>query len=61
MTRKHKRPTKSRVVRARADCQSCGWGRMGKNALGLAARHHDDTGHRVVARQEIEVTYGHAL
>lgn len=30
-----------------AVCQDCGWATRGKNGLGLAAQHHDRTGHTV--------------
>lgn len=29
------------------ECQDCGWKTAGRNGLGLAARHHDRTGHTV--------------
>lgn len=31
---------------------------MGKNAMALAARHHDSTGHETWAVQELFVRYG---
>lgn len=30
-----------------AKCRGCGWGVYGKNGLGLAAQHHDRTGHSI--------------
>jgi len=30
-----------------AKCRDCGWQSSGKNALGIAAQHHDRTGHSV--------------
>lgn len=35
----------------------CGWEREGKNALGLAAQHHDKTGHSVRVEVEGMVSY----
>lgn len=45
----------------RAGCTVCHgsaahW--LGRNAAGVAARHHDATGHRTWADQSIRTTYG---
>lgn len=52
------RPTKSTVSELVAKCEECGWTSIDKNGLGLAARHHDHSGHRVRTLQTIEVIYG---
>lgn len=36
----------------------CGWTYDGRNGLGLAAQHHDRTGHEVQVEQTICVIYG---
>jgi hypothetical protein len=42
-----------------AECQDCGWqGSNYKNALALAAQHHDRTGHTVLWEQLISGVYG---
>lgn len=35
-------------------CEECGWRTEGKNGLGVAAQHHDRTGHSV----RVEVSGG---
>lgn len=44
--------------RATAECQDCAWRSSGRNAQGIAARHHDSRGHLVVVHVETEITYG---
>ena len=38
-------------------CQDCGWETYGKNGLGIAAQHHDRTGHTVTIDVEGQVKY----
>ena len=38
-------------------CQDCGWAVQGKNGLGVAAQHHDRTGHTVHVDVEGVVQY----
>jgi len=45
------------VVEATADCQDCDWEAYRRNALGLAAQHHDRTGHHVIATETWSVQY----
>jgi len=44
----------------RAECREpgCGWTAYRRNALGIAARHHDTTGHTVRVEIERVVYYG---
>ncbi|MNJ44881.1 hypothetical protein D3C77_399510 [compost metagenome] len=47
----------------RAGCTVCHGDRahwLGRNAVGLAARHHDATGHRTWCEQAIRTVYGDA-
>jgi hypothetical protein len=47
----------------RAGCHECHGGRahwLGRNAAGVAARHHDATGHRTWAEQSLRTDYGAA-
>lgn len=46
------------LVSAKATCQRCNFSANGKNALALAARHHDAFNHRVVAEVTTRTTYG---
>lgn len=39
------RHTWTGLVDALAECQECGWTVNSRNSLGLAAQHHDRTGH----------------
>ena len=39
------------------ECRDCGWKVEGKNGLGLAAQHHDRTGHTIVTEVEGTVSY----
>lgn len=48
----------------RAGCYECHGGRphwLGRNAVALAARHHDATGHRTWGDQAINTVYGDAV
>ena len=45
------------VLDAAADCKDCEWKACSRNALALAARHHDRTGHQVSAHETWGVTY----
>lgn len=40
-----------------AQCQDCGWELMSRNALGVAAKHHDATGHTVRVGVENAIWY----
>ena len=40
-----------------ASCEDCGWELHGHNALGVAARHHDATGHTVHVEVVRSVVY----
>jgi hypothetical protein len=55
------RPTRSGVIHSEAACQDdeCGW-KAGqyRNALALAALHHDRTGHEVRIEHCLLVIYG---
>lgn len=45
----------------RAGCIQCHGGKanwLGRNAAGVAARHHDATGHRTWAEQSLRTVYG---
>lgn len=49
------------VVTARAGCFDCNGGDplwTARNAVAMAARHHDSTGHATWADQEISTFYG---
>ena len=55
------RETRTGVTLVRAGCFNCNgtdgmW--FGRNAVGLAARHHDATGHSTWAEQMISISYG---
>ncbi len=52
------RETWTGVLEAFAECETCGQKFRSKNSLGLAAQHHDRTGHVVRASQTISVRYG---
>lgn len=55
------REARSRIVSARGGCRDCLAGIWtGKNAMAVAARHHDATGHRTYCDQVLEVRYGPA-
>lgn len=53
--RERKRSTRSQ---AKAFCTNCTWRNETAGAVGLGALHHDDTGHKVIVEQRLEVTYG---
>jgi hypothetical protein len=52
------RPTASKLIEARAECQRCPWSGDAKNAQALAAKHFDKTGHRVIVTIKNQVIYG---
>jgi hypothetical protein len=45
-------------VHAQAYCLDCTFKVYTRNSLGLAAQHHDRTGHEVHAEQGLRVVYG---
>jgi hypothetical protein len=53
-----KRPTASALTNVAASCEVCSWGADTVNALALAARHHDATGHQVTTSITRLVVYG---
>lgn len=58
------RDTRTGLADVRAGCFTCAgleamW--TGKNAMGVAARHHDSTGHPTWCDQLISVRYGRSL
>lgn len=40
------------------ECQGCQFEQFGRNALGLAAQHHDRTGHVVRVETSLAIYYG---
>ena len=54
------RVSKTVVVNAFGNCERCSARWNGKNALALAAQHHDRTGHVTVADQTQRTRYGDA-
>jgi len=57
MKKKIRRRTHSGITRASSACQNCDWTARTRNALGLAARHADTTGHAVRTEQCMVVIY----
>ncbi len=51
------RNTWTGILGASAECLTCGWGVGSRNSLGLAAQHHDRTGHDVRIEQVLGVSY----
>jgi hypothetical protein len=49
---------RSGIIDADARCDDCEWEVFSRNSLGLAAQHHDRTGHTVHANSTVGVTYG---
>ena len=49
---------RSGLLAASAECLDCEWDAEGRNAVGLAAQHHDRHGHTVRATQSIGIRYG---
>lgn len=45
----------------RAGCEQCGKRWDAPNAQGVAARHHDATGHKTWVEVEMHITYGGSL
>jgi len=56
--RNPRRETRSGVTDASAICVDCSWSADGRNAIGIAAQHHDRTGHSVEWQQIITGCYG---
>lgn len=54
----HRRPTSTSTVSAVAECMACSTRYSGANALALAARHHDATGHAIATVVERRIVYG---
>ena len=52
------RPTKSGMLDANAYCCDCDWEAGTRNAQGIAAQHHDRTGHDVHVNITNVVLYG---
>lgn len=52
------RPTRTGIAHAQAECLQCPFRVASRNSLGLAAQHHDRTGHEVHAEQGLIVIYG---
>jgi hypothetical protein len=48
----------SRLLSIYGSCDECDWTSTRRNAQGVAALHHDRTGHRVRVRQTRMVVYG---
>ena len=53
-----RRETYSGIGHVAAECRNCDWSSTARNAIGNAARHHDATGHTVVAEQLLSISYG---
>jgi hypothetical protein len=54
------RTMNSHIVSARGGCERCSKTWEGKNALALAAKHHDQTRHATWAEQTQRTQYGTA-
>ena len=52
------RGTATTLSEVLAECQGCAWTSTTRNSLGLAARHHDATGHVVRTDVTRTVVYG---
>jgi hypothetical protein len=52
------RPTASRLVEVKAECQRCNWTADKPNAQALAAQHFDKKGHQVRVTTKNEIIYG---
>jgi hypothetical protein len=52
------RLTRTGIAHAQAECLNCTFKVFTRNSLGLAAQHHDRTGHEVHAEQGLIVIYG---
>jgi hypothetical protein len=52
------RQSQSRLISMRGGCQRCTAKWDGKNALALAAKHHDQTRHPTWAEQTTRTEYG---
>ena len=53
-----KRPTSGGLIGVIAHCSDCDWNVETRNGLGLAAQHHDRTGHKVSIEITRVVIYG---
>ncbi|MBF6618807.1 MAG: hypothetical protein ITG02_01070 [Patulibacter sp.] len=53
-----RRLTASSLDSVEAQCQGCTWTARSRNAQGIAAQHHDRTGHPVRVVTTRAVTYG---
>lgn len=53
-----RRPTNSSIPHYDARCQDCEWEQGKRNAVGLAAQHHDKTGHTVTIEVEKVIVFG---
>ena len=51
---------RSELTAVTASCAGCNWSADSLNALGLAARHYDATGHPVTTTVTRAVHYGNA-
>lgn len=54
------RPTRTGLLAVLAHCVNCEWEVESRNGLGLAAQHHDRTGHEVQVEISRVVIYGGA-
>lgn len=52
------RKTRAGVVHIEAHCDACDFAQYARNAQGLAAQHHDKTGHTVRVEKVTHITYG---
>ena len=52
-----RRRYRSGILEAMAECDDCEFLVEAKTAIGLAAIHHDKTGHKVRAHQTVGIVY----
>lgn len=52
------RDTHTALVAVQAQCRECAWTSEARNAVGVAARHHDAHGHTVDVDVTRSITYG---
>lgn len=52
------RDTTTALLAVAAQCQECAWASESRNAVGVAARHHDAHGHTVTVEVTRSITYG---
>lgn len=55
---KPRRETVAKITASSAECDGCTWKLCALNAAGLAAQHHDRTGHLVVVVTTTRLQYG---